>query len=106
MRQGADRVSARPAEAGGATSRGSPPRVRDIWTRAYESLRFQAPLRPGWRSCLMAARHTTGRPSTFRAACERWPGTPITLRQGACVIEDSRGDGCCTKEGRETAQVL
>jgi len=23
-------------------------------------------------------------------ACERWPGTPITLRQGARVIEDSR----------------
>jgi hypothetical protein len=27
---------------------------------------------------------------TYRAACERWPGTPITLRQGARVIEDSR----------------
>jgi hypothetical protein len=27
---------------------------------------------------------------TFRLACERWPGTPITLRQGARVIEDSR----------------
>jgi len=26
--------------------------------------------------------------ATFRAACERWPGTPITLRQGARVIED------------------
>jgi hypothetical protein len=25
-----------------------------------------------------------------RAACERWPGTPITLRHGARVIEDSR----------------
>jgi len=24
------------------------------------------------------------------AACERWPGTPITLRRGARVIEDSR----------------
>jgi len=24
--------------------------------------------------------------ATFRAACERWPGTPITLRQGARVI--------------------
>jgi len=23
-------------------------------------------------------------------ACERWPGAPITLRQGARVIEDSR----------------
>jgi hypothetical protein len=28
--------------------------------------------------------------ATYRAACERWPGTPVTLRQGACVIEDSR----------------
>src|SRR5262249_61088164 len=28
--------------------------------------------------------------ATFRAACERWPGVPITLRQGAHVIEDSR----------------
>ena len=28
--------------------------------------------------------------ATYRAACERWPGTPITLRQGARVIEDSQ----------------
>jgi hypothetical protein len=28
--------------------------------------------------------------SSYRAACERWPGTRITLRQGARVIEDSR----------------
>jgi hypothetical protein len=28
--------------------------------------------------------------ATYRAACERWPGTPITLRQDARVIEDSR----------------
>jgi hypothetical protein len=28
--------------------------------------------------------------ATYRAACLRWPGTPITLRQGARVIEDSR----------------
>jgi hypothetical protein len=28
--------------------------------------------------------------ATYRAACERWPGPPITLRQGARVIEDSR----------------
>ena len=27
--------------------------------------------------------------AAFYAACERWPGTPITLRQGARVIEDS-----------------
>ena len=26
---------------------------------------------------------------TYRA-CQRWPGIPITLRQGARVIEDSR----------------
>ena len=28
--------------------------------------------------------------ATYRAAVERWPGTPITLRQGARVIENSR----------------
>jgi hypothetical protein len=28
--------------------------------------------------------------ATFRAACERWPDVPITLRQGPRVIEDSR----------------
>jgi hypothetical protein len=28
--------------------------------------------------------------ATYYAACHRWPGTPITLRQGARVIEDSR----------------
>jgi hypothetical protein len=28
--------------------------------------------------------------ATYRAACERWPDTPVTLRQGARVIEDSR----------------
>ena len=28
--------------------------------------------------------------ATYRAACLRWPGTPITSRQGARVIEDSR----------------
>jgi hypothetical protein len=27
---------------------------------------------------------------TYRAACQRWPGIPSTLRQGARVIEDSR----------------
>jgi len=26
--------------------------------------------------------------ATYRAAVERWPGTPITLRLGARVIED------------------
>jgi hypothetical protein len=28
--------------------------------------------------------------ATYRAAVERWPGTPITLRQGTRVIEDSQ----------------
>ena len=28
--------------------------------------------------------------ATYQAACQRWPGTPITLRQGTRVIEDSR----------------
>jgi hypothetical protein len=28
--------------------------------------------------------------ATYRAACHRWPGIPVTLRQGARVIEDSR----------------
>jgi hypothetical protein len=28
--------------------------------------------------------------ATYRAACQRWPGTVITLRQGAQVIEDNR----------------
>ena len=35
--------------------------------------------------------------ATFRAACERWPGTPITLRQGARVIEDSRRLSWCRR---------
>ena len=26
----------------------------------------------------------------YRAACKRWPGAAITLRQGAKVIEDNR----------------
>ena len=28
--------------------------------------------------------------AAYRAACERWPGIPITLRLRARVIEDSR----------------
>src|SRR5262249_18389252 len=28
--------------------------------------------------------------ATYHAACQRWPGIPITLRQGVRVIEDSR----------------
>jgi hypothetical protein len=28
--------------------------------------------------------------ATYHAACQRWPGIPITLREGARVIEDSR----------------
>jgi hypothetical protein len=28
--------------------------------------------------------------ATFRAACKRWPGAPITLNEGMHVIEDNR----------------
>jgi hypothetical protein len=28
--------------------------------------------------------------ATYQAACKRWPGTVVTLRQGAKVIEDKR----------------
>jgi hypothetical protein len=28
--------------------------------------------------------------ATFLAACQRWPGTSITLRRGTRVIDDSR----------------
>jgi hypothetical protein len=31
--------------------------------------------------------------ATFEAACKRWPGETITLRQGARIIEDSRKIG-------------
>jgi len=36
--------------------------------------------------------------ATFLAACQRWPGTPITLRQGARVIEDSVCAWCRASE--------
>jgi hypothetical protein len=28
--------------------------------------------------------------ATYLAACKRWPGAPITLRQGTRIIEDNR----------------
>lgn len=28
--------------------------------------------------------------AAYKAACKRWPGEPVTLRQGTLVIEDSR----------------
>ena len=31
--------------------------------------------------------------ATYRAACQRWPGTPITLRQGARVHHAARRRG-------------
>jgi translation initiation factor 2B subunit (eIF-2B alpha/beta/delta family) len=37
-----------------------------------------------------ASRNYTLAMATYRAAIKRWPNTPITLRQGARVIEDSR----------------
>ena len=40
--------------------------------------------------------------ATFPAACKRWPHTPITLRQGARVIEDSRRPRLASSEtGRQ-----
>src|SRR5215831_18933441 len=46
--------------------------------------------------------------ATYRAACERWPDTPITLRQGARVIEDSgaRAWRELTKAGRAGVRPL
>jgi hypothetical protein len=44
---------------------------------------------------------------TYRAACERWPGTAITLRQGARVIDDSRRTRIASRwsdKGREGAR--
>jgi len=38
----------------------------------------------------LASRTTSFALAIFRTACERWPGRPTTLRQGARVIEDSR----------------
>ena len=52
----------------------------DTWTPDGESVRRARRRRRRFELAL----------ATFRAACERWPGTPITLRQGARVIEDSR----------------
>jgi hypothetical protein len=31
--------------------------------------------------------------AAFEAACRRWPGDTITLRQGARIVEDSRKTG-------------
>jgi hypothetical protein len=52
----------------------------DTWTPDGESIVEQVALVEDYKVAL----------ATFRAACERWPNTPITLRQGARVIEDSR----------------
>jgi hypothetical protein len=42
--------------------------------------------------------------ATFRAACQRWPGIPITLRQGARL---SRTVGVCApRRGRWLSQSL
>jgi len=35
--------------------------------------------------------------ATYRAAFERWPGTSITFRQGARVIEDSPCEWCSSE---------
>jgi hypothetical protein len=52
----------------------------DTWTPDGESIVEHV---AGIENCHVAL-------ATYRAACERWPGIPITLRRGAQVIEDSR----------------
>jgi hypothetical protein len=52
----------------------------DTWTPDGESIVEPCRRRRG----------LSGRARSYRAACQRWSGTPITLRQGARVIEDSR----------------
>ena len=52
----------------------------DIWTADGESIVKHVAGVEDYQVALAA----------FRAACERWPNVPITLRQGARVIEDSR----------------
>lgn len=37
--------------------------------------------------------------ATYRAACERWPGAAITLRQGARIIGNRLGCGETTSGG-------
>ena len=43
--------------------------------------------------------------ATYRAACGRWPGTPITLRQGARVIE-GRAKAGAKRPLREVSTML
>src|SRR5262245_41134318 len=38
--------------------------------------------------------------AAYNAACNRWPGDPITLRQGTIVIEGSRPDPMNPLEGQ------
>jgi hypothetical protein len=52
----------------------------DIWTADGESILEHVAGVEDYQVALV----------TYRAACERWPGNPVTLRQGARVIEDSR----------------
>ena len=52
----------------------------DMWTPDGESIVEQVASVEDYQVALV----------TYRAAVERWPGTPITLRQGARVIADSR----------------
>jgi hypothetical protein len=65
----------------------------DDKTRTHFSYRIDTSTKPDGESLL---EHIAGvedyelAVGTFRLACERWPNTPITLRQGARVIEDSR----------------
>src|SRR5215813_10603038 len=47
--------------------------------------------RAGYDSACSCGQIAMGSLATFLAACERWPGTPITLRQGAstCGVWES-----------------
>jgi hypothetical protein len=81
-----------PASSGCSEPYGRPPIHAEPYRRAlakagalpFRSCRWSAILGSssnGSKLCALA---------TYHAACERWPGNPITLRQGARVIEDSR----------------
>jgi hypothetical protein len=52
----------------------------DIWTADGESIVEHVAGAEDYQVAL----------ATYHATCERWPSVPVTLRQGARVIEDSR----------------
>jgi hypothetical protein len=69
----------------------APPSVAKCKSRACASVDASGLIAGGSSLHSGATSAITGpRAATQRAVCERWPGTPITLRQGARVIGDSR----------------